>query len=255
MSAETPQNTPPGWYVDPAGSSGWRFFDGETWTDQVQQEVKNLAAAQLRNNVAPLAIRLHKYFLPGTAVLVGLSFILKYLSQDLLHSGHAIVEWIRAGDTNAPLPSLTTSGSGAEGAIVNLASLASLSTLVMLLIWQYRSATEAEALGYPMKISRRLGIWSWFIPVANYYLPFKALSDLLPPDDEHRKIAWVLCGVSGVRLVGTVSLFAAIVSGSTSWWTVWFIVGFSTSVAVQLLRRQLLMAIEANHEAFGKTLR
>ena len=254
MSAETPQNTPPGWYVDPAGSSGWRFFDGETWTEQVQQEVKNLALPQLRNNVGPLAIRLHKYLLPGTAVLVGVNFILRYLSQELFHTAHAIVEWIRAGDANAPVPSLTTSGSGFEGVIVNLAGLASIGTFVMLLIWQYRSATEAEALGYPMKISRRLGIWSWFIPVANYYLPYKALSDLLPPDDEHRKIAWVLCGVTGGKLIATLSLAAAILSGSSSWWTLWFIVGFSTSVAVLLLRRQLILAIEANHEAFGKTL-
>jgi uncharacterized protein YxjI len=37
LSAVTQPPPPPGWYADPAGGGGTRWWDGQGWTDQVQQ--------------------------------------------------------------------------------------------------------------------------------------------------------------------------------------------------------------------------
>ena len=49
------------------------------------------------------------------------------------------------------------------------------------LVWQYRAATTARALGYPARRSPALGAWSWVIPVLNLWSPYQAMRDLLPP--------------------------------------------------------------------------
>jgi len=254
VSEEALERTPPGWYHDPAGSGGWRYFDGSSWTDRIQSRVTNGEAPKLRSNVAPLAERLQRVFLPVAAALVGLDCIVRFQSRELLHTAHAVVEWVRRGDTKAPLPSLNTSAPGWEGVLSQFAVLATLLTLILFLVWQFRSATESEALGYPMKISRRFAVWSWFIPIVNLWVPYRALAELLPPDDERRKFAWYLCGLNAAKLLGVFSLILAILDNSLAWWTAWFIVSFLTSVSTQLLRRQIVLVTEADHVAFVKSL-
>jgi len=255
VSEQRELQTPRGWYADPAGSGGWRYFDGQTWTDHVQQEVKNLAAPQLRKSAAPLANRLQQYYLPAAALLVGLNAFLQFRSRDLLHIGHAVVEFIRRGDANAPLPSLASNTSGWESVIGQLANVATVVTFVMFLVWQYRSHTEAQNFGYPMGISRALAIWSWFIPVANLFLPFKALGELLPPDHKNRRVVWFFCACNAAKILGVALLILSIWSGSLGWWTLWFLLTFVTGVGTQLLRRQIIAVTEANHNGFLKTLR
>jgi len=255
VSEQQEQQTPRGWYVDPAGSGGWRYFDGATWTDHVQKEVKNDAAPHLRKSTAPLANRLQQYYLPAGALLVGLNAVLEFRSRYLLDLGHAAVEFIRRGDANAPLPSVTSSLPGWEALIGQVANIATVVTLVMFLVWQYRSHTEAQNFGYPIGISRALAIWSWFIPVANLFLPFKALGELLPPDHKDRRFVWFYCGCNAAKILGLAFLVLSILSGSLMWWTLWFFVTFATGVGTQLLRRQIIIVTEASHNNFLKNLR
>ena len=53
----TPGSPPPGWYPDPAGSTGQRWWDGATWTDQVRATAAPTLTEQLPGEVgaAPAA--------------------------------------------------------------------------------------------------------------------------------------------------------------------------------------------------------
>jgi len=59
---------------------------------------------------------------------------------------------------------------------------------IVFLVWQYRAATTARALGYPARRSPALGAWSWVIPVVNFWFPYQAIRDLLPPGHEVRTL-------------------------------------------------------------------
>ncbi len=67
----------------------------------------------------------------------------------------------------------------------NLLSVATLLVVtpfyVLLLIWQYRAARTARLLGLPAAHSAGLGVGSWFIPVVNFWFPYQAFRDCLPP--------------------------------------------------------------------------
>jgi hypothetical protein len=82
------------------------------------------------------------------------------------------------------------------------------------LVWQYRAATTARALGYPARRSPALGAWSWVIPVLNLWAPYQAVRDLLPPGHAVRALVlrtW-LCYVFTI-LALVVAYLAAFSSG------------------------------------------
>jgi hypothetical protein len=58
---------------------------------------------------------------------------------------------------------------------------------VLLLMWQYRAAKTARLLDLPAAHSPGLGVGSWFIPVVNFWFPYQALRDCLPPGDPDRR--------------------------------------------------------------------
>jgi len=101
-------------------------------------------------------------------------------------------------------------------------TMLSLATIVLLIIWAWRSAHNARALG---RSGARLGpgwaIGAWFIPVANFVLVYLVFSDLWRSSDHAaargdawRRLpgsalvrVWVVCYVGGVVLTfGAVAL-------------------------------------------------
>jgi Domain of unknown function (DUF4328)/Protein of unknown function (DUF2510) len=99
-----------------------------------------------------------------------------------------------------------------------LVTLVSLAVLVLLVVWTYRSATNAQALG---RNGARLGplwaIFGWFIPLASFVLPYIVIQDLWRSSDADapRGEGWrSLPGSTLVRswwALQVVTLFAAIV--------------------------------------------
>jgi hypothetical protein len=74
---------------------------------------------------------------------------------------------------------------------------------LVFLMWQYRAAATARILGYPARRSPGLGVGTWFIPVVNFWFPYQALRDLLPPGHATRSLVlrtW-LCYVFTVPAV------------------------------------------------------
>ncbi len=77
---------------------------------------------------------------------------------------------------------------------------------VLVLIWQYRAATTARLCNLPAARSPGLGVGSWFIPVVNFWFPYQALRDCLPPGHADRRVVnrmWA-CFIS-VLIVNTVT--------------------------------------------------
>ena len=86
---------------------------------------------------------------------------------------------------------------------------------IVFLIWQYRAATTARALGYPARRSPALGAWSWIIPVVNLWFPYQALRDLLPPNHALRPVVlrtW-LCYICSIFALGLSYVVALSSSG------------------------------------------
>jgi hypothetical protein len=87
---------------------------------------------------------------------------------------------------------------------------------IVFLLWQYRAAKAARALGYPGRRSPALGAWSWVIPVVNFWFPYQAIRDLLPPGHEVRTLVlrtW-LCYVFTIVAVIAAYLTAFASSGA-----------------------------------------
>ncbi len=76
-----------------------------------------------------------------------------------------------------------------------------LAGLIVFLVWQCRSAKVARALGYPARRSPVWGAWSWVVPIVNFWMPYQAVRDCVPPDHPLRPTvlrAWLLVLVVGV---------------------------------------------------------
>ena len=61
-------------------------------------------------------------------------------------------------------------------------------------MWQHRANVAAQALGLPLTRSPGWGIAGWFIPIVNFWFPYEAVRDNLPPDDPTRPLVirwWV----------------------------------------------------------------
>jgi hypothetical protein len=75
----------------------------------------------------------------------------------------------------------------------------SIAAEIVFLIWQYRAASVARQLGYPARHSPGWGVAFWFIPVVQFWMPYQAVRDCLPPGHPTRRIVlpvWILVMVT-----------------------------------------------------------
>jgi hypothetical protein len=238
---------PPGWYPDPAGGAGQRWWDGYTWTESVvvpQQPPPPPWAGSPPPSGPPMQAapwaaaseRLHTYNasglvaselgmssvarisigLPAVAGLLVL-LVVRTQSSQMLRLGADFK--IAYDDAARGLPTPTFANESFSPWFLIL-GLVSILALVVTLTWQHRATSAARALGFPPTYSPAWGVGSWFVPVVNYWFPYQALRDCLPPDDPRRGLVlqwWLAFAVGG-------SLgFAAFIAGF-----------FSSGVAVGL---------------------
>jgi hypothetical protein len=89
--------------------------------------------------------------------------------------------------------------------------LINIAGFVLFLVWQNRAATTARFLGYPARRSPALGVGGWFIPVCNFWFPYQALRDCLPPGHRERRMVlhmWLwLVAAQCVSVVTAILLF------------------------------------------------
>ena len=235
---------PPGWYPDPAGGPGQRWWDGYKWSEATvlpqrpppppwagaaappgsasPGPVAPWAAASERlgahdakqlveheQRIAPVA----RFAVAMPAVYFLVSLLLQRVNADQLRSaGHQFrVDWhdaqhgITPPTYHAPSNSLTPLGL--------LVGVVTIVAVVFACMWQHRAASAGRALGIPSRRSPAWGVGSWFVPIVNLWMPYSAVRDCLPSGHPHRPrvlhwwIAWLLTGFLSTA-AGTCALFS-----------------------------------------------
>ncbi|HWE70983.1 MAG TPA: DUF4328 domain-containing protein [Acidimicrobiales bacterium] len=192
----------PGWHPDPGNPNFWRWWDGSTWTAHVaprapafRSPVDLLAAEEVMAPWARAAVVIY----PIIAFTLGVvGFIYAPQLRLFFHELRLAFDAAQNDNTGFVLP---PSPSVPDW---NLwLSPFSIAARIVFLIWQYRAARVARQLGYPARHSPGWGVAFWFIPVVNFWMPYQAIRDCLPPGHPERKSVlqiWLLLLVSVVAV-------------------------------------------------------
>lgn len=233
---------PPGWYQDPAGGPGQRWWDGYSWTEATvlpqhpppppwagaaaphgpASEVAPWAVASQRlgtftttqrvdgeRRMVPVA----RFAVAMPAVYFLVSLILQRANATQLRSaGHQFrIDWHDAQHGITPPPYHAPSNALTPlGLLVGVVTVAA---VVIACIWQHRAASAGRALGIPSRHSPAWGVGSWFVPIVNLWIPYAAVRDCLPPEHPHRPrvlhwwIAWLLASILS-SVAGGTALFS-----------------------------------------------
>jgi Domain of unknown function (DUF4328)/Protein of unknown function (DUF2510) len=268
---------PPGWYPDPAGGPGQRWWDGYAWTDatvlperpppppwagappppatqvarpapwavaQERLETHNtgaVVAGELRMvGTARLAVAV-----PAACSLANL-IINRVNANQLLAAGHQFrVDWHDSQNGITPPPYHGPTGYSPASLIVSVIFVAA---AILALVWQHRAASAARALGLPAGQSPAWGVGSWFVPIVNFWIPFLAVRDCLPPGDPHRArvLHWWLTWLFAVVVGGAAGISALFSSGTALTLSIPAAVA---DVAVMAWAPGIVTAIAAAHRA------
>lgn len=217
---------PPGWYPDPAGGPGQRWWDGYAWTEstvlpqqpppppwasasppqgpptsvapwaEASQRLATVTTANLVDNelrLAPLAR--FAVVLPAIYYLVTLIED-RVNAQALRNAGHQFhldFHDAEVGKTAPPYHGVTPGYSPLFFLLLVVTAIA----VVVACIWQHRAASAGRALGIPARRSPAWGVGAWFVPIVNYWIPYSAIRDCFPQGDPRRTrvlqwwIAWL----------------------------------------------------------------
>jgi hypothetical protein len=268
---------PPGWYEDPAGGPGQRWWDGYAWTESTvlpqqppppppwagatapqgapSQVAPWAAAAERLNtfNVTQLVdeerrkVPLARFAvaMPGVYFIVGL--LLQRANADQLRSaGHQFRIDFRDAQHNITPPPYHAPGNSLApiGLLVGLLTIAA---VIIACIWQHRAASAGRALGIPSQYSPAWGVGCWFVPVVNLWMPYGAVRDCLPPG--HPQRARVLHWWLALLLAWSLSLAAGIAAlFSTGTGLVLAIPAALACLAVIAWAPGVVAAIAASHQ-------
>ena len=216
---------PPGWYSDPAGGPGQRWWDGYAWTEAtVLPSVpppppsaaqppsappsttapyalppgRSGAPALIAGELAIAPVGRFALAFAGIGTLVNLITWVASASQWRL-LGHQIHLSMVAAEHNQTAPVLTAPSS--FGAVTSLIGLCTVVAIIVKCIWQFRAATAARALGLPAKHTPGWGVGSRFVPIVNFWMPYQAVRDCLAPTDPNRALVlrwWLLAIGMGI---------------------------------------------------------
>lgn len=234
---------PPGWYADPAGGPGQRWWDGYAWTGatvlpeqpppppwaggpppqgppvqvapwaEASQRLSAHTTAALVDTESRM-VGVARFAIATPALCAILTLIVNRLNADRwLAVGHQFrVDWHAAQNHVTPPPYHGESAFTPANLIFELLAIAG---LVVILVWQHRAASAGRALGIPSSQSPAWGVGSWFVPVVNFWIPYQAVRDCLPADDPHRArvLHWWLAWIVGGILVSTAFICSLFSSG------------------------------------------
>jgi len=228
----------PGWYTDPYHGPGLRWWDGRGWSPHVRPPRPRPPAHTGRNE------RMGRYTVVSQAVLsIVVTVAVGYVMARVIGDFGPYLDTAAATppDQVPPLPdSFVLLGA------LSLLGMVGWIPLVLELMWAYRCATAAAALGIP---ARRDPVWamvSWFIPVISWWFPYESIRDCLPPGHpERRTVGRWWAGY----VVGTTGVFAGVAAAlvSTVALAAVAVVYAAVAVVTALLGLRVARAIDAAH--------
>ena len=209
------------WYVDPGGSGGLRWWDGERWTEHVSVASETRVTATEKGTPSD-PTQLHaRAVSTGRLVRTLLIFAGPALAATII-SGAFQMRWLAdnfdavwrdAEAGRAIRIPLSASGGSFLSAFSQVGGLVCLVTGVFFLLWLGQSGRVAKSLGFVLRRSPWLGAWSLVIPVVQWWWPYRATLDLLPESDVNKSsvtrwwLPWLGTSVAQVALV--IAAFAA----------------------------------------------
>jgi Domain of unknown function (DUF4328)/Protein of unknown function (DUF2510) len=276
---------PPGWYADPAGGPGQRWWDGYAWTEATvlpgtpppppgpapgppsyAPQGRPVSPGHLRNQpglgnqpnatdlvarevpLTPLSRFAFAFY--GVNALAGVINLRLHQAQELA-LGHQFRVAYHAAQHGQPAPTITNTSM--VDPLVVLVGLVEIGAVIVACIWQFRAASAARALGLPATHSPGWGVGSWFVPIVNFWMPYQAIRDCLPPGDPDRKLVlrWWLV-LLGAELFSVVAAVAAWFSTSTS--LVFCIVVALCALGIFATAPRVVLTISSRHQtALGGT--
>jgi hypothetical protein len=232
---------PPGWYQDPAGGPGQRWWDGYAWTEAtvlpqqpppppwagappqgppVQMAPWAAAAERLSAHTASHSVDVERGMvpvarfavaMPGVYLLVSL-LLQRVNATQLRSAGHQFrIDFHAAQNGTTPKPyHAPTNSLTSVGLLVGVVTVAA---VIIACVWQHRAASAGRALGIPSPYSPAWGVGCWFVPVVNLWMPYGAVRACLPPGhpEQPRVLRWwiaLLCAGFLSVAAGTIALFS-----------------------------------------------
>jgi len=188
--------TPPGWYQDPWHQAPLRWWDGTRWTEHTSPYAPVPAGAAINQ---PSRAGLFERERRITPWLRGLLFVWPLATAvslgGLVSTFRSIVDGDEAGSATG------------FWVLAQLASVAGLAVLVLRVLWLYRAATVARALGFDPRREPLHSAIGWLIPILNYWWPYQGMTDLFPEGQRpDRRIAWWW----GMSIASGLSLFVVV---------------------------------------------
>ena len=265
---------PPGWYPDPAGGPGQRWWDGYSWTEATvlpqhpppppwanaapplgapTEEAPWAVASERLNTFNTTGhVNDEMYLVPAARVAVAIpavycivALIMVRVNASQLRSvGHQFRQdyhYSQLGQTPPPYHG----GSGLNPLML-IAGLLTVAAIVVACVWQHRAAGAGRALGIPSNCSPAWGVGSWFVPVVNLRIPYTAVRDCLPVGHPARArvLQWWIAGL----LAGWLTFAAYLCAFSSS--TAALVVSIPAALAalaVVALSPGIVSAIAASH--------
>ena len=267
---------PPGWYQDPAGGPGQRWWDGYAWTESTvlpqqpppppwaaavtphgppaQMPPWAVAPDRLTTDSATQRVDDERRMVPLArfAVAIPAVYLLVVLllqranAAQLRSAGHQFrIDFNDAQHNITPPPYHPPSNSYAPvGLLVGLLTVAA---IVIACIWQHKAARAGRTLGIPSHYSPAWGVGCWFVPVVNLWMPYAAVRDCLPV--EHPQRARVLHWWIALLLAGFLTTAADIAAlFSTGTGLVLSVPAALAAVAVLAWAPGVVVSIAASHQ-------
>jgi hypothetical protein len=269
---------PPGWYADPAGGPGQRWWDGYAWTEATvlpgtpppppagatapspaqappfpsdpwqnqarlgnQPNAGDLTAREIR--LTPLSRLAFAFY--GVNTLVGVVNLRLHQTQELA-LGHQFRVAYHAAQNGQSVPTITNTST--LDPLVLLVGLLQIGAVIVGCVWQFRATSAARSLGLPATHSPGWGVGSWFVPIVNLWMPYQALRDCLPPGDPDRKLVlrwWLVLQATEWIFAG--ASISAWFSSSTS--LVFCVVSALGALGILATAPRVVQTISARHQA------